>query len=108
MDCIIRRMRTRLPTCLSIGLGAFLAITISYESAVPRNVPHIWTQTQCVALRVRVAGEENFYFGSRSGDARRKAHKIRLCRSLRPRDAYCSLCLEGPASNACNVWQVCG
>src|SRR5262249_51112129 len=38
---IIRRMRTRLPTCLSMGLGAFLAaaITISYAAVVLANVP---------------------------------------------------------------------
>ena len=35
---IIRRMRTRDPTCLSIGLGAFLAIiTISYVAPLYRN-----------------------------------------------------------------------
>jgi hypothetical protein len=36
-------MRTRLPTCLSIGFGAFLAmaITISYAAAVLSNVPAV-------------------------------------------------------------------
>ena len=34
MLSIMRRMRTRLPTCLSVGFGAFLAmvITISYAA----------------------------------------------------------------------------
>src|SRR6266568_7101440 len=38
---IMRRMRTRLPTCLSMGFGAFLAaaITISYAAVVLANVP---------------------------------------------------------------------
>jgi hypothetical protein len=31
-------MRTREPTCLSIGLGAFLAIRYSYAAIVVRNV----------------------------------------------------------------------
>ena len=35
---IIRRMRTREPTCLSIGLGVFLAINFSYATIVERNV----------------------------------------------------------------------
>ena len=35
MLSIIRRMRTREPTCLSIGLGAFLAINISYAAYSP-------------------------------------------------------------------------
>jgi hypothetical protein len=41
MASIIRRMRTRLPTCLSMGFGAFLAaaITISYAAVVRANVP---------------------------------------------------------------------
>ena len=34
MLSIIRRMRTREPTCLSIGLGAFLAINFSYAPIV--------------------------------------------------------------------------
>src|SRR6185295_14100194 len=38
---IMRRIRTRLPTCLSVGLGAFLAITISYAPTGRRNV-HFW------------------------------------------------------------------
>jgi hypothetical protein len=37
----MRRMRTRLPTCLSMGFGAFFAaaITISYAAVVLANVP---------------------------------------------------------------------
>src|ERR1700690_772062 len=35
---IIRRMRTRDPTCLSIGLGVFLAIKVSYVTILKRNV----------------------------------------------------------------------
>src|SRR5262249_38973120 len=37
MLSIILRIRTRLPTCLSMGLGAFFAITHSYADASPRN-----------------------------------------------------------------------
>src|SRR4030088_767300 len=41
IDSIIRRMRTRLPTCLSIGFGAFLAIImISYATSTGRNGVH--------------------------------------------------------------------
>ena len=40
MLSIIRRMRTREPTCLSIGLGAFLAINVSYATIVERNVTY--------------------------------------------------------------------
>src|SRR5580704_14859068 len=35
IDNIIRRMRTRLPTCLSIGFGVFLAIIIIRSSITP-------------------------------------------------------------------------
>src|ERR1700732_52030 len=35
IDNIIRRMRTRLPTCLSIGFGVFLAIIIVRSSITP-------------------------------------------------------------------------
>src|ERR1041385_8116311 len=39
MLSIIRRMRTREPTCLSMGLGAFLAaIKYSYAPILKRNV----------------------------------------------------------------------
>jgi hypothetical protein len=37
MPSIIRRMRTREPTCLSIGFGVFLAITIPYDFIAYRN-----------------------------------------------------------------------
>src|SRR5215475_9120981 len=43
IDNIMRRIRTRLPTCLSMGLGAFLAITPSYAAAGLRNV-HFWRE----------------------------------------------------------------
>src|SRR5437764_410553 len=35
MESIIRRIRTLLPTCLSMGLGAFFNITSSCASAAP-------------------------------------------------------------------------
>src|SRR5450759_900930 len=35
MPSIIRRIRTRLPTCLSIGLGSFVAISASPAGALP-------------------------------------------------------------------------
>jgi hypothetical protein len=35
---IMRRMRTRDPTCLSIGFGAFLAIKVSYATVALRLV----------------------------------------------------------------------
>jgi hypothetical protein len=44
---IIRRMRTREPTCLSIGLGIFLAINVSYATIVERNV----IDTGVIAIR---------------------------------------------------------
>src|SRR5471032_1360705 len=40
MLSIIRRMRTREPTCLSIGFGTFLAITDSYAAILRRNVTY--------------------------------------------------------------------
>jgi hypothetical protein len=38
MLSIMRRIRTLLPTCLSIGLGVFFAIKVSYVTIAPRNV----------------------------------------------------------------------
>ena len=43
IDSIIRRMRTRLPTCLSMGFGVFLTITFSYGTSTERNgIPAIF------------------------------------------------------------------
>src|ERR1044071_567765 len=58
MLSIIRRMRTREPTCLSIGLGVFFAIKDSYTRIGVRDV--IFDQmnatvtfTKCFALNQR-------------------------------------------------------
>src|SRR5665647_3681455 len=53
MLSIIRRMRTREPTCLSIGLGAFLAINISYTAIVSRN----FTSDGIYAIRYFPSGD---------------------------------------------------
>src|ERR1700757_4417706 len=48
---IMRRMRTRLPTCLSMGFGAFFAaITISYAAGVLCNVPPAETERNLIPV----------------------------------------------------------
>src|SRR5262249_46838276 len=60
---IMRRMRTQLPSCLSMGFGAFLeeAITISEEVEVLANVP--------------VAGQERNRIPSKTAGYRKKLLK---------------------------------
>src|SRR6478609_1195693 len=56
MLSIIRRMRTRAPTCLSIGLGAFLAINRSYDRISPPDL----TQPRELAIDQIYAGLNGF------------------------------------------------
>src|SRR5689334_2000586 len=56
MPTIIRRMRTRAPTCLSIGLGAFLAINRSYDCISPPDL----TQLSELAIEQIFTGPKGF------------------------------------------------
>src|SRR5690606_23106617 len=74
---IIRRIRTRLPTCLSIGLGVFFAIKnscVAYR-LIPRNKEPMqcgsWTQSTRREKRLKFVSNLRKFFIAESRDTER-------------------------------------